>query len=239
MYDFSKLRLNPNAIYDILVQKGNILICKEDIQIIFPKRFDDREFNQYTDTIKIMGIFAFVDTKGNYAVHNIPNRISVTPNVISSILIDNEPHQVFTFYKDNIVSEDLTMIKTASFLNSLYNEFIVLGKVPKFFSYTDLIKTFKLTWKFNGSKVGKYNAPLHLLISLIARDINDKTKPFRYNDKLTGKPGEVYWVGLSNVHYAVTSTLSKIGGGYFNQAMYSAIGNDKVEMSENEELLLT
>lgn len=239
MYDFSKLKLNPLAISEILIHKGNTLICKEDIQFIFPKRFDDREFNTYTDMIKILGIFAIVDTKGNYAVHNIPNRISVNPNVIDNVNIDNEVHQVLTFYKDSIISEDVTMVKDGSYLNSLYNEFIVLGKVPKFFSYRDLLKTFKLTLPFNGSNVGKYNAPLQLLISIIARDMNDKTKPFRYNDDNIGKPGSVYWVGLSNVHYAVTSTLSKMGGGHFNQAVFSAVGNDKIEMSEIEELLLT
>lgn len=239
MYDFSRLKLNPKAISEILIQKGSILTCTEDIQIIFPKRFDDREFNTYTDSIRIMGIFAIVDTKGNYAVHNIPNRISVSPNVIDIVSIDNDTHQVFTFYKDSIVSEDLTMVKDTSFLNSLYNEFIVLGKVPKFFSYMDLVKTFKMTLKYNGSPVGKYNAPIQLLIAIIARDIKDKNKPFRYSNDNIGKPGSVYWVGLSNVHYAVTSTLSKLGGGHFSQAIFSAIDNNQIEMSEIEELLLT
>lgn len=239
MYDFSKLKLNPDEISKVLIQKGNTLICTEDVQFVFPKRFDDREFNTYTDSIRIMGIFAIVDTKGNYVVHNIPNRLSVTPSVINSIMIDNEAHQVLTFYKGSIVSDDTTMVKDSSFLNSLYNEFIVLGKVPKFFSYTDLLKTFKRTLEYNGSNVGKYNAPLQLLVSLIARDINDKSKPFRYNKDTTGKPGSVYWVGLSNVHYAVTSTLYKIGGGYSSQAIFSAIDNNNVEMTEIEELLLT
>ena len=238
MYDFSKLKLNPDIIFSIIKRKGNILTCNEDVQFILPKRFDSRGFNTYDDTIKIMGIFAIVDTKGNYAVHNIPNRISVTPNVTDSTVIDGEDHVVMTFYKDSIISDDVTMIMDTSFLNSLYNEFIVLGKVPKFFGYLDLLKTFKLTLPFNGSPVGKYNAPLHLLVSIIARDKNDKNKPFRYSKSNDGKPGSIYWVGLSNVHYAITSTISKLGGGHASQAMFSAVGNNK-ELSELEDLMLT
>lgn len=238
MYDFSKLKLNPDAIYSILEVKGNILRTKEDVQFIFPKRFDSREFNTYEDAIRIMGIFAIVDTKGNYAVHNIPNRLVVSPNVTDSTIINNEDYVVMTFYKDNIISNDTTMVKDTSYLNSLYNEFIVLGKVPAFFSYTDLLKTFKRTLHFNGSPVGKYNAPLQLLTSLIAKDIKDKNKPFRYSNDNLGLPGSIYWIGLSNVHYAITSTLSKLGGGYASQAVFSAVGNEQ-EMSELEDLLLT
>lgn len=238
MYDFSKLKLNPDVIFDLITVKGTILIAKEDLQFIFPKRFDLREFNTYEDAIRIVGIFAVVDTKGNYAVHNIPNRLTVSPNVTDSTVIDNEEHTVMTFYAGSVISEDTTMVKDTSYLNSLYNEFIVLGKVPKFFSYTDLLKTFKRTLRFNGSPVGKFNAPLQLLTSLIARDINDKNLPFRYSKDSIGLPGTVYWVGLSNVHYAITSTLSKLGGGYASQAMFSAINNER-EMSELEELMLT
>lgn len=238
MYDFTKLKLDSKGIESILEKKGRVLTCKEDIQIIYPKRFDDREFTVFDSNIKIMGIFAFVDTKGNYAVHNIPNRLSVSPAVTDTIMIDGEQHVLMTFYRGGIISEDTTMVMDTAFLNSLYNEFIVLGKVPKFFGYLDLLKTFKLTLRFNGSPVGKYNTPLELLISLIARDINDKKKMFRYTEKSTGKPGEIYWVGLSNVHYAVTSIMSKLGGGHASQAMFSAVGN-KQEMSEMEELLLT
>ena len=238
MYDFTKLNMDTKAIEDIIVKKGRVLVCKEDIQIVYPKRFDDRDFTMFDSNIRIMGIFAFVDTKGNYAVHNIPNRLSVSPSVTDTIMLDGEPHVLMTFYKGNIISEDTTMVMDTSFLNSLYNEFIVLGKVPKFFGYLDLLKTFKLTLKFNGSPVGKFNTPLELLISLIARDINDKKKMFRYTGKSKGLPGEIYWVGLSNVHYAVTSILSKLGGGYGSAAIFSAV-NNKQEMSSLEELILT
>lgn len=238
MYDFSKLKLDPKAIGDIISVNGRVLVCKEDIQIVYPKRFDERSFTVLDSNIKIMGIFAFVDTKGNYAVHNIPNRLSVMPSVTDTIMINGEPHVLMTFYKGGIISDDTTMVMDTSFLNSLYNEFIVLGKVPAYFSYLDLLKTFKLTLKFNGSPVGKYNTPLELLISLIARDINDKKKPFRYTKDNIGKPGDVYWVGLSNVHYSVTSILSKLGGGHGSQAMFSAVNNEQ-EMSALEELILT
>lgn len=239
MYDFTKLKLNPKEIFRLLERKGNVLTCKEDLQFVFPKRFDDREFNTYDSSIRIMGIFAIVDTKGNYAVHNIPNRLTVIPNVTDTVSILNETHVVMTFYKGNVISSDVTMVKDSSFLNSLYNEFIVLGKVPKFFGYYDLLKTFKLTLKYNGSNVGKFNAPIQLLISLIARDAKDKTKQFRYTGNGSGGPGEIQWVGLSNVHYAVETTLGKVGGGHAAQAMFSAIGNVSTEMSELEELLLT
>lgn len=238
MYDFTKLNMDTKAIEDIIVKKGRVLICKEDIQIVYPKRFDDRDFTSFDSNIRIMGIFAFVDTKGNYAVHNIPNRLSVRPSITETIMINGEHHVLMTFYKDSIISDDTTMVMDTSFLNSLYNEFIVLGKVPSFFGYLDLLKTFKLTLQFNGSPVGKYNTPLELLISLIARDINDKKKMFRYTGKKTGKPGEIYWVGLSNVHYAVTSLMSKLGGGYGSQAIFSAV-NNRQEMSSLEELILT
>lgn len=238
MYDFTKLKFNTPEIEKILVYKGRTLSCLEDIQIVYPKRFDDRDFTVFDSNIKIMGIFAFVDTKGNYGVHNIPNRLSVSPSVTDTIMIDGEPHVLMTFYKGNIISEDTTMVMDTSFLNSLYNEFIVLGKVPKYFGYLDLLKTMKLTLRFNGSPVGKFNTPLELLISLIARDINDKKKMFRYTKKNQGRPGEIYWVGLSNVHYAVTSILSKLGGGHGSQAMFSAV-NNTTEMSSLEELILT
>ena len=238
MYDFTTLNLDPKEIFSLIERKGNILICKEDLQFVFPSRFDAREFNTYDSAIRIIGIFAIVDTKGNYAVHNIPNRLTVTPNITDTVMIDNESHVVMTFYKGSIISPNVTMVKDTSFLNSLYNEFLVLGKVPKFFGYFDLLKTFKLTLKYNGSNVGKFNAPLQLLISLIARDAKDKSKQFRYTG-LNGKPGEIQWVGLSNVHYAVETTLGKIGGGHAAQAIFSAIGNTSNEMSELEELLLT
>lgn len=237
MYDFSKLKLDPEAIFKILVRKGDVLVCKEDIQFLFPKRFDVRGFNQYEHDIKIMGIFAIVDTKGNYAVHNIPNRISVTPNVTDTTVTMGDEFVVMTFYKDSVVSPNVAMVKDSSYLTDIYNEFFVLGKIPKFFSHLDVLKTFKLTSHFNGSAIGKYNAPLELLVSLIARDIDDKSKTFKPTATRTGKPGDIYWVGLSNVHYTVTSTLNKIGGAYASQAINSAIGN-KVPMSEVEELTL-
>lgn len=239
MFDFAKMKRNPEIINSKMTKKGNVLIANNDLQLTFPSRFNDKGFNQYGNSIKLLGLFAIMDTEGNYCVHNIPNRISITPNVIDEVtLSDGSVYTVFTFYKGNTISDNLVMVKDTSFLNSMYNEFITQGKVPAFFNYTDLLTTFKLTLRFNGSNIGKYNAPIQLLVSLIARDINDKSKPYRYSKTTKGMPGEISWVGLSNVHYAVTSTLSKLGGGYASNAMYSAIGND-TELTEMEELLLT
>ena len=236
--DFRELTRNSDIIHSKIIRKGNLLIANSDLQIVFNYRFNDKEFNQYSNSIRILGLFAILDTEGNYAVHNIPNRLVVTPNVIDNVnMYDGSNYTVFTFYKGNTISDNAIMVKDASFLNSMYNEFITQGKVPLFFNYTDLLKTFKLTLRFNGSNIGKYNAPIHLLVSLIARDVKDKKISFRYSDK-PGVPGEIAWVGLSNINYAVTSTLSKLSGGYASNAMYSAIGND-VELSEMEELLLT
>lgn len=237
MTSFKEVTLNRDVIFSKLIEKGNSLVCTEDMQIIYPKRFDSRGFTQYTDSIRIMGIFALLDTVGNYAVHNLPNRMVVMPSVTDSAMIDDEEHVVMTFYKGHVLCSDTTMVKDASYLSDLYNELIVLGKIPKFFSYTDLLRTFKRTLEFNGSPVGRYNAPMELLLSLIARDMKDKSKPYRYVGG-EGLPGEVYYVGLSNIHYTVTQNINKIGGAYASQAIFSAIGNER-EMSELEELLLT
>lgn len=237
MYDFSKLTLDDDKITKIIKVNGDVLIALEDLQIIFPKRFASRGLTTYDGEIRALGIFAIMDTKGNYSVSTIPNRLSLSPNVIDDVTLDTgEVYTVFTFYKDNIISSNTTMVKDSSFLNIVYNEFIVQGKVPKFFWYEDLIKVFKHTLEFNNSNLGKYNEPIQLLISMIARDISDKAKPFRLTGKV-GKPGEISWVGLSNVHYAVTSTLNKLGGGHAGAAMFSAINND-VEMSMIEDILI-
>jgi len=84
--------------------------------------------------------------------------------VTETVIIDDEPYIVMTFYAGDLISMNTTMVASTAFLNSLYNEFIVLGKVPKYFSYTDLITTFKNTSVFNASPIGQYNDPIQLLI---------------------------------------------------------------------------
>ena len=228
--DFNSLKRSSEALKSIVKLKDDVLSCTEDIKIVFPARYVNRELASFDNGTSVLGVWAYVDSKGNYSLSNVPGMINITPNNISIKLINDQEYYICEFEAGGIISPHFKVLQTENIMYILYDDFFVRGNIPVFFNYSDLTNISINATKYSGSKLSKYKATFELLVSIVAKDPADKNSYYRHSD-VVGKKIPKY-IGLSNVFRSIAGTLSKISGSYQDHGILVAVSESESESHE-------
>lgn len=238
--DPTKLKRDPKKISSYLKTDNKSIITKEELYIIFPELYLDKEINVLGDISLIVGIFAILDPTNNlYSVSTIPTRVEVTPSEISYTIINGDSYVLLKIDKNDIFINNLNLVKDKSLAYLLFDTFFVQGKIPFYVTYLDLPNIFNNLYHYTGSKAGQNRLIYELLTAIITKyrdnpDIGYRNILDSLKD-LDTKP--VIFKGLKDIHYTVTSSLSKITGSYYKQGILSAINKPDSNVSNLENIV--
>lgn len=234
---FKSLKRNSGVIVKKITLKDNILVAKENLKIVFPARYINRELASFENGVSVLGIWMWVDEDNNYSLSNVPGMVSLTPNNITTEIIDNKEYYICEFEKGSIISPHYRVLQVENIMYILYDEFIVKGNVPEFFNYGEVSKISDNAGKYTGSALTKYKAAFELLESIVAKDPNDPNSYYRTSEAFDKQNPE--YVGLSNVFRSIPGTLSKISGSYFDNGLLTAVTTPENEQTKLEQILLS
>ena len=237
--DISKLKRNPEAIKKKIKKVENTMIAKENMLIVFPEKFVDKELTLLDNTSEVFGVVAILDEKNNYSILTIPSRFIVEPAEIENIEINEEPYIALHIEAGQALISNTKMVKNQDITFPIFDLFMLQGKVPWYINYEDLLDVFIKLDKYAGSKVGGLVLALEALTALNARDPKNPETEFRMiiNNVEDMKKKPVEWVGLKNIYYSFKSTLSKIAGAYFKQGVLAAVVKPEKETTDLEYVL--
>lgn len=237
--DITKYKRNRDKIFKSVMFKKETVIAKEDLFIIFPKRFIDLGLGVIDNTITVYGVVGMLNSKNEYAVWVIPTMVDITPDSIELVTINDEEYYLLTILKDDPIFDSLNVVVMPDLGFETFNVLLVKGYIPWYIGYEDMLSIFKAIPKYTGSKIQQFFTAVKVMIATSARDAENPNIPYRKSIRsktdLTNRP--ILWAGLNNVYYTFNSTASKIFGSYMKAGMVSAIINPEKKSTKLENII--
>ena len=235
MFDFSKLKRNPNLGKTILEKtKGGQIIAKADCQVIVPSRYFEVNLGTFSDNVECLGVFLLVS--GNeYAVSTALAIMPFTPDTVSKIMVKDDEHTVMNFSKGSVLCPNYHLVKADTLLYYIDEWFYKSARIPFFFSQEDAGRLMRDLEYYTGVKVTTNNRPWELIASYISRDEGNVRGFFRHvaNKKQT----PCIYVPLDSVAFSAVSTTSKLTGAYLDEGLLSAALHKSEEISNIERVI--
>lgn len=215
------------------------LVAAKAIKLIVPARFDEHSLAEVGIETYICGIVMYVVEDKYYALSKINAMIRITPTSTSKRTIDDVEFYEFYFEPGSVVTPSLNLVRTDTLVYKIFDELFSKGRVPSYMSYNDMAGIFDSSRKHANANVGANHEVTEMLVSLIARNPNDRTQYYRQfvqseADLVKNPP---IWTSLYSVTDAATNTLNKLAGSYFHEGVVSAL-NSPAERTERLEDLL-
>lgn len=206
---------------------SNSIIVTEDCYVQFPSRFIQRELGDIDIGVEVYGLFALV-FNDTYAVLNFASKVILNSNIIEYVQIDDVEYINVMFRKNDVMIINTNLVKKETVIFDILDEIIFKGKIPWYTTYDDLIKMLDTAKPYAGMNLNNLMGA-ELLASMCGRCDKDRTKYYR-----TCSDSEIFYIGLRNVFYSATSTLTKLSGSYLNDGIKSALLSPTKDISELE-----
>lgn len=214
------------------------VVCVKQCKIHIPARFEEKNMAYLGVDNYILGVYAMI-VEDKYAVSAVNAMIPIDPNSIEKVKINGDTYIELTFEKGATVFKSLKLVKTDSIPYKIYDEFFSKGYIPWYMGYDDLAKVFDTARYHTGANIGQNKEVTELIVSLIARNKEDKTQYYRANIKdfkeLKTNPPE--FISLRNVTYSATNTTNRLGGSYMGVGIIGALNNPSDRPERIETLL--
>jgi hypothetical protein len=213
------------------------LVAVKDLRIYIPSRFTECGLASIGIETYIAGIYAIVDNDMHYGISLVNAMLRIEPTSTIKLSLNDEEYYEFYFEPGSTVISDVKLVKNDVLVYKIYNELIAKGHVPWYLGYLELGKLFDTAEYHAGANIGKNHEVTELLISMIARNPDNRHEYYRTVVKslsdMAKKPP--VFIGLKNVTYSATNTLNKLAGSYFKEGLVSALVSptDRVERIEH------
>lgn len=231
--NIKQYKRNPSVISKYLKTSNNIITTSQDLVVMFPSRYIEANLATIDTTTRVIGIYAIVDNKNNYAVCNIPIMQELSPFSIEEVTIENVKYKILNFHKNSVFMPRNKLVINADFIYNLFNDFFVGGRIPWFLSYTDIADMFIESGKYLDNPIGNNLLAFEVLTSIIAREYSNPKIYYR----LSKSKDNPKYVGLKNIYYSFNSTGSKLIGSYLRDGITSAILEKETKSSETTNIL--
>lgn len=229
------LKHNPEAIKNCFRVKGNSTIATDDLLILFPERYVNKELAILEESVKVVGIYAIIDSQGNYASNITPIYQDIEVAMIDDVMCDDgRVYKELTIEKDSVFIANNDLIVSDNLIGDIYDELLIKGNVPWYLGYDILPRVFSETRKYCGNRIGDDRMVFEILTSAIARG-EDKTEYYRHSKNVG--VGKVNWLPLNNIYY-YKNTGAKLVGAYYGYGVSSAIINKESASTSLEQSLL-
>lgn len=215
------------------------LVTKKLVKIYIPARFTERNLATIGVETYIVGIYAMVLEDQYYAVSMVNAMVRIDPDQTNRVKIDEDDYLEFVFTPGSTVIPSVQLVKTGSLVYRIYDEFFGKGRVPWYLGYRELAQIFDTASYHAGASVGTEHEVSELLVSIVARSAQDRTRYYRQT--VTDVEAEVQnppvFIPLRSVVYAATNTTNKLAGSYMQDGIISALNSPSTRSERIEDLL--
>jgi hypothetical protein len=238
--DPKKLVHNPEKVHAYLKElDDNRLVTTKGCKIYIPTRFAERNLASIGIETHIVGIAAVVVEDSYYGVLLVNAMTRIEPTSTLKVMVGDDEYFEFTFEAGSTVIASTQLVKTDTLTFRIYDEIIAKGRAPWYMGYTELGHLFDTAKYHAGANIGTNHEVTELIVSMIARDPEDRTKYYRQTvkskDDLKKRPPAI--IPLRSVQYSATNTVNKLAGSYWNDALVSALVSPAGRTERIEELL--
>jgi len=236
----SQFLRDPARVYRALSQSPDRLIAKEPIRIYIPVRYVEKNLAFIGTETYTVGIYMMATEDNRYAISSICAMVPIDPTNTTIVKMDEADYYEFYFRKGASIITNLNLVKDNKLIYSIFNEIFTKGRAPWYLNYLDLSSIFTTAKKHAGVNISDNHEVMELLVSMIARDPNDRTVYYRQivhsmDDVNSIKPAII---PLRSVQYAATNTTNKLAGSYFRPALISALVSPSSRQERVEKLLV-
>lgn len=238
--DVSKLQRNPDLVrsyFKLLPDRS--LITTKGCKITIPVHYAERGLAEIGIKTYSIGIFAFIVEDKYYSVWEINAMTQLMPTSTVKTTINNDEYYEFYFEPGSVVLKSIDLVKTDTLTFKVFDEMFSKGRIPWFMDHDDMGKIFDTAEKHAGARVGRNREITELMVSLIARDPEDRHQYYRsvLGSLLELRKKKPAYIALRDVSYSATNTTNKLGGSYFEQGVVSALNTPSESVEAVEDLL--
>lgn len=238
--DVSKLKRDAAKVHAVLKElPDNTLVTTKGCTIVIPARFAEKGLASIGIETQIVGIYAIVAPDGSYGVSMVNAMMKITPTSTTSVKYGDDEYYEFYFEPGSTVVADLMLLKVDTLVFKIYEEILAKARVPWYIGYEDLAHLFDSARYHGGANIGENRETTELIVSMIARDSNDRMRYYRQVVKAMEdlKKRPPAFIPMRSVQYNATNTTTKIMGSYLKDGMISAINNPADRTERLEDLL--
>lgn len=216
--------------------EGNRLVAKKPLKIVIPARFAERGLAFVGISTRIVGIYAIIVDDQYYGVSMACAMMNITPSSTAKVMYDDDEYYEFSFDAGATICPQLNLVKIDTLVYNIYDEIISKGRVPWYLSYELLGALFDTAKEHAGANIGQQQEVTELMVSIIARDPDNRVMYYRQVAAIDPKKKPVF-IPLKSVAYAATNTLNKLAGSYAKDGMVSALVTPTERVERLEGLL--
>ena len=213
------------------------VVAREEVKIYVPVRFIDRGLAYVGLENHILGVYLITVADQVYGVSLINAMIKIEPSETNKVKMAGDEFLEFIFREGSTVFKSLDLVMTDTIVYYIYDEMLAKGNIPWYLDYDDLSHLFDTAKKHANANIGQQQEVTQLIISLMGRSPEDRTRPWRNEVRSHEDPRKPVFVPLMSVRYTATNTLSKLAGSYFGQGVISALIHPAQRTERIENLL--
>lgn len=237
MVDFNQLQRDPERVKSALqASEDGAIIAKRPCAIYVPERWLSHGLLEIGEEIYTVAIYALVVDEKYYALSIVNTMVRVEPSAVNRVYLNEKSYYEFSFEPGDRVIASTEVVKSDKLLYSIFSEIVAQGNVPVYMNYLDLGRLFDTARTYGGVKLATTPTILHMLLSFITRNPDDKSQYFR--QITTGDDFDrVSYIQMDSSIYGATNTTARMMGSYFDNNLTSALSRPS-ESEEDIEALL-
>jgi len=219
--------------------EGDRLVTTKGLKIVIPVHYIEKGLAYVGIETRIVGIYGIIVEDHYYGVSMACAMMRITPSSTAKVIYDDEEFYEFTFDPGATICPSAKLVMIDTLVYNIYDEILSKGRVPWYLSYDHMGMLFDTAQMHAGANVGMQQEVVEMMVSLIARDPNDRAVYYRQviqskADLVNKKP---VWVGMRSVSWSATNTLNKVAGSYAKDGMVSALVTPTVRVERIEQIL--
>jgi hypothetical protein len=240
--EFNPKKRNPAKVLAALHEDRQAKwTAKEDLKIIFPKRYLNGKLGSLDDKFNTVGMFAVVLADGSYDVCSVCSIMPLTPDESTVIKLNGVDYFELSFGAGSIVCPNLNLVQRSNLAFEIYDEFISKTRIPPYMDSLDHLKILDTLLDFTGVSLGVNQAITRIYNATTTRNPKDRTQPARelYQKAVDLIMMEVDRIPLRSVAYGADNTTSRLLGSYLPTGLNSALVNPSETVEEVEQVYIS
>ncbi|WP_144106708.1 hypothetical protein [Paraburkholderia sp. BCC1886] len=239
--DPSKLIRDPERVKGAILETADgKLIAQQPLKLYVPARFAERGLASIGIETYVYGIYAMVLEDSFFAVSLVNAMIRIEPTSMMNIVIDGDEYYEFFFEKGATITPTTMLVKADTLVYRVFNEIIAGGHWPWYIGYSEAARILDTARYHAGANVGQNHEVTELLISMVARNPENRHQHYRAVikslDELVKHPPA--FIPLRSVEYAADNTFTKLAGSYFSRGVVSALNSPSERQERIDSLLI-
>lgn len=238
--EIDNLVRDADKVKKTLVEMNGRLITKTGCVIHMPKHYASGLLGTIEANIHALGLWAMIVDDKYYAVNNVAGKITLTPDTVNIISVDETDYLELTFLPGSTIIDEINLLQDGPFMFNIYDEIIAKGKTPWYMDYDDLASIFDTAIHHGGVNLKAPRSILEMMTASRGRNPKDRSKYFRNSIKTQqeykSKTPDI--IPLRSVAYGATNTTSRLLGSHLNEGLTSALVNQSENNESVEDLLM-